>query len=44
MNEDALLLQGIMLFDICHMVDYLAEGNKIQTTVKIYREMCHFAL
>ena len=40
MNEDALLLQGIMLFDICHVVDYLAEGNKIQTTVKIYRDKC----
>ena len=33
MNEDALLLQGIMLFDICHM-----PKDRIQTTVKIYRD------
>ena len=33
LNEDALLLQGIMLFDI-----YV--GKKVQTTVKIYRDKC----
>lgn len=38
MNEDALLLQGIMLFDIYHVVDDLAGGDKVQTTVKIYRD------
>lgn len=39
LNEDALLLQGIMLFDIYHVVDKLAEeGDKIQTTVKIHRD------
>ena len=32
-NEDALLLQGVMLFDICHM-----PKDRIQTTVKIYRD------
>jgi Cu/Ag efflux pump CusA len=40
MNEDALLLQGVMLFDICHVVDDLAEGDKVQTTVKIHRDKC----
>ena len=40
LNEDALLLQGIMLFDISHVVDDLAEGDKIQTTVKIHRDKC----
>ena len=38
MNEDELLLKGIMLFDICHVTDDLAEGDKIQTTVKIHRD------
>lgn len=33
LNEDALLLQGIMLFDICHM-----PKDSLQTTVKIYRD------
>lgn len=33
MNEDVLLLQGIMLFDICHM-----PKDRIQTTVEIYRD------
>jgi hypothetical protein len=33
MNEDVLLLQGIMLFDILHM-----PKDRIQTTVKIYRD------
>ena len=33
MNEDALLLQGIMLFDIFHM-----PKESVQTTVKIYRD------
>jgi hypothetical protein len=33
MNEDALLLQGIMLFDIFH-----TPKNSVQTTVKIYRD------
>jgi len=33
LDEDALLLQGIMLFDICHM-----PKDRLQTTVKIYRD------
>ena len=33
MNEDALLLQGIMLFDIFH-----TPKDSVQTTVKIYRD------
>ena len=37
LNEDA-LLQGIMLFNICNVADDLAGGDKIQTTVKIYRD------
>ena len=40
LNEDFLLLKGIMLFDIYHVVDDLAEGDKIQTTVKIHRDKC----
>jgi len=40
MNEDALLLQGVMLFDIYHMEDDLAKGDNIQTTVKIHRDKC----
>ena len=35
LNEDALLLQGIMLFNICHM-----PKDKVQTTVKIHRDKC----
>ena len=35
LNEDALLLQGIMLFDIFHM-----PKDSLQTTVKIYRDKC----
>ena len=38
LNEDALLLQGIMLFDIYHVADDSAGGDKVQTTVKIYRD------
>ena len=33
MNEDVLLLQGIMLFDIFH-----TPKDSVQTTVKIYRD------
>jgi hypothetical protein len=33
LNEDALLLQGIMLFNICHM-----PKDRVETTVKIYRD------
>jgi hypothetical protein len=33
MNEDALLLQGVMLFDICHI-----PKDSVQTTVMIYRD------
>ena len=33
LNEDALLLQGIMLFDIFH-----TPKDSLQTTVKIYRD------
>jgi hypothetical protein len=35
LDEDALLLQGRMLFDICHM-----PKDSVQTTVKIYRDKC----
>ena len=38
LNEDALLLQGIMMFDIYHVADDSAGGDKVQTTVKIYRD------
>jgi len=33
LNEDALLLQGVMLFDIFH-----TPKDSVQTTVKIYRD------
>lgn len=35
MNEDALLLQGVILFDIFHI-----PKDRLQTTVKIYRDKC----
>jgi len=33
LNEDELLLKGIMLFEICHI-----PKDRVQTTVKIYRD------
>ena len=33
LDEDELLLKGVMLFDICHM-----PKDRLQTTVKIYRD------
>ena len=40
LNEDFLLLKGIMLFNICNVADDLAGGDKVQTTVKIHRDKC----
>jgi len=39
LNEDA-LLEGVMLFTICNHTIHTMANERIQTTVKIYRDKC----